>query len=69
MTWNYRIVKQDDIYELCEVYYNEIGKPIGYCSTKPVGDSKEELQSVLDMMSEGCAKPIFDAKDFEWYTL
>jgi len=65
MTWNYRIVKQDDHYELCEVYYNPLGKPIGYCSTNPVGDSPEELQSVLDMMSEGCSRPIFEAKDFE----
>jgi hypothetical protein len=65
MTWNYRIVKQDDLYELCEVYYDQLGKPMGYCSANLVGDSKEELQSVLDMMSEGCSKSNFDAKDFE----
>jgi len=65
MTWNYRIVKQDDIYELCEVYYDQLGWPMGFCSAKPIGDTKEELQSVLDMMSEGCSRPIFDAKDFE----
>jgi hypothetical protein len=65
MTWNYRIVKQDNIYELCEVYYDQLGKPMGYCSSKPIGDSAEELQSVLDMMSEGCSRPIFDAKDFK----
>ena len=63
--WNYRVVKQDNIYELCEVYYDQLGKPMGYCSTKPIGDTTEELQGVLDMMSEGCSRPIFDAKDFE----
>jgi hypothetical protein len=67
--WNYRIVKyideDEELFELREVYYDQLGKPMGHCSSKLIGDTAEELQSVLDMMSEGCSRPIFNAKDFE----
>jgi len=71
MMWNYRIVKTTDevtkepTYEICEVYYNAIGKPTGFCSVKLLGDTIEELKSVLEMLGSAYEKPFIRSTDFK----
>jgi hypothetical protein len=65
MVWNYRVIKfSDEHSELSEVYYDSLGKPSGYCSVSVIGDTPEEIQEVLDKMSEGASKPYLNISDF-----
>lgn len=51
MTWNLRLVDQseggEDYLEVCEVYYDEIGIPLGYCKAAMAGDTIEDIQQYL----------------------
>ena len=65
MIWNYRVIKfSEEHFELSEVYYDSLGKPSGYCSVSVIGNTSEEVQAVLDMMSEGSSKPFLNKSDF-----
>ena len=74
MSWNYRIVRFDGAFdepyfELKEVYYDRDGKPTGYCDATVVGETFEEVISVLDLMKEGATRAILDDSAFEWNTV
>ena len=51
MTWNLRVVDQseggEDYLEVCEVYYDEIGIPMGYCKASMSGETIEDIQQYL----------------------
>jgi hypothetical protein len=51
MTWNLRVVDQseggEDFLEVCEVYYDEIGIPMGYCKASMSGETIEDIQQYL----------------------
>ncbi len=51
MTWNLRLVDQsesgEDYLEVCEVYYDDIGIPMGYCRATMGGETVEEIQQYL----------------------
>ena len=72
MHWNIRVVKysEDDevILEVAEVYYNEAGKPCGFCRARALGESIDELHDYTDRMKEALAYPILEFnKDFgDW---
>lgn len=55
-TWNYRIVKLDGCYGLCEVYYSN-GK-INYWAEEPelIADTPKELVEILELMLADCDK-------------
>lgn len=74
--WSYRVLKQQHEgkgkeswveieYGIVEAYFDERGDPVGYCEPHVVGDSVEELHSVLEMMREALAKPTMETGDFE----
>ena len=62
--WNYRVIKfkeeetKEEFLEIREVYYDTLGKPMGYCNTTIVGETLGELESVLQMMTLALSKPI-----------
>jgi hypothetical protein len=66
MHWNIRVVKyfedKETILEVAEVYYNEMGEPIGYCKASAVGNSIDELHDYTDRMKEALAYPIIEFK-------
>lgn len=70
MSWNYRIVRfkhpefeEDDYYEIKEVFYDTVGKPVGY-SDAPLGaDTYDGLFKVAGMMQSAHAKPVLDESD------
>lgn len=51
MTWNLRVVDQseggEDFLEVCEVYYDEIGIPMGYCKASMSVETIEDIQQYL----------------------
>jgi hypothetical protein len=65
MSWNYRLVKNEKLLQIHEVYYrNEkphsiTADPVALC-----GETMEELAKVIDLMKEALSKPILDYEDF-----
>jgi hypothetical protein len=65
MTWNLRLVEmveeecQDDLYiEIREVYYDQLGKPLGHCRATSGGENVEEVRQYLTWALEALDKPI-----------
>jgi protein tyrosine phosphatase (PTP) superfamily phosphohydrolase (DUF442 family) len=62
MTWNLRLVDlaedENPYVEIREVYYNEIGKPIGHCTVTMGGEDKEEVKTYLKWALEALEKPV-----------
>ena len=74
MTWNYRIIKwkcprtAEIYYTLNEVYYHDDGRPRAYCERDEVmGDTKQEIIDVLEMMLKDAKKDvrILNADEFK----
>ena len=69
--WNYRIIKttnevtKEDYLEICEVYYNHIGKPAGYCAATVGSETEEGLKEVLQMMSFALEKAAIKSTEFK----
>lgn len=68
--WNYRIVRtaedeENPFFEISEVYYDPIGKPLGYCKATVGGDTAEDIKDTLTMMALALTKPILKSKDFK----
>jgi hypothetical protein len=64
MTWNIRLVQYQEegesVLALAEVYYNTLGKPMGYCMASAVGESIDDLHEYVDWMKEALAYPIIE---------
>jgi hypothetical protein len=62
MTWNLRLVdlSENDIpyVEIREVYYNEIGKPLGHCIATMGGEDREDIKQFLQWALEALEKPV-----------
>ena len=62
--WNYRVIKtkddetQEEYLEIREVYYDQLGKPMGHCSATVGGETLGELETVLQMMSSALGKAV-----------
>jgi hypothetical protein len=62
--WNYRVIKhkddetQEEYLEINEVYYDTLGKPMGYCDATIGGETLGEIETVLEMMRKSLEKPI-----------
>jgi hypothetical protein len=70
MTWNLRLVEivekgcQDERYlEISEVYYDQIGKPLGYTKATAGGENIEEIRQYLTWALEALDKPILTFKE------
>jgi hypothetical protein len=68
--WNYRVLKtkdeetKEEYLELREVYYDQLGKPMGHCGATVCGETLGELETVLQMMTQALEKAIIKTKDF-----
>jgi hypothetical protein len=62
--WNYRIIKDKDVYGLYEVMYNEDGEICAH-TEKPevIGDSAEDLLQTLRLMLDDAQKSYYDILD------
>jgi hypothetical protein len=67
MTWNLRLVKMeseeypDEKYiEIREVYYDQIGKPLGHSAATMGGENKDEIEQYLVWAVEALNKPILN---------
>jgi hypothetical protein len=68
MTWNYRVVNCEDEtegdpwVEISEVYYDQLGKPLGYCRATVGGENVGEIQTILTLMTQALDKPVVKFK-------
>ena len=70
MTWNLRLVQMsndeclDDFYiEIREVYYDQLGKPMGHCRATSGGEDIEEIKQYLTWSLEALDKPVLTFKE------
>jgi hypothetical protein len=70
MTWNLRLVDMTDpqspddpFIEIREVFYDQVGKPLGHISATMGGENKEEVATYLQWALEALNKPILKFKD------
>lgn len=75
MTWNYRVVHttkgEDEAWEICEVYYDDNGKPHSHCGATVVANEHdnadkgyaESLRWALQKMRKALDKPVIEATD------
>jgi hypothetical protein len=68
MTWNLRLVNMtetpDDPYiEIREVFYDQVGKPLGHTTAAMSGENKEEIATYLKWALEALEKPVLKFKD------
>jgi len=70
MTWNLRLVEmvaddcQDGRYiELREVFYDQLGKPLGHTVATAGGENAEEIKQYLTWALEALDKPILTFGD------
>jgi len=68
MTWNLRLVDRSDesdepYIEICEVYYDQLGKPLGYSNATMGGESREEIKQYLLWALEALDKTVLNFKD------
>jgi len=69
MTWNLRLVDMsneeypDDPYiEIREVFYDQLGKPLGHTIATVSGENAEEIRQYLTWALEALDKPILTFK-------
>jgi hypothetical protein len=67
MTWNLRLVDMsspyEDYFEICEVFYDTMGKPIGYSKAAIGGEDRLEVDRYIEMCKDALDKPILKFAD------
>lgn len=64
--WDYRIIKDGNLYTIHEVYYDENGKPdlVTVEPSFPAGDSLDELRKDFEHYQDAWNKPILPIEMF-----
>ena len=67
MTWNLRLVDMtespDEPYiEIREVFYDQVGKPLGHTTATMGGEDQKEIRTYLGWALEALDKPILKFK-------
>ena len=70
MTWNLRLVNiasaeypEEEYIEICEVFYDTMGKPLGYTAATMGGQDKDEIRTYLKWAMEALDKSVLTFKD------
>jgi hypothetical protein len=68
MTWNLRLVNVsesngEDCIEVCEVFYDTMGKPLGYTPAIMSGADREEIKQYISWALEALDKPVLKFGD------
>jgi hypothetical protein len=69
MTWNLRLVNMsnsyEDYFEIREVFYDTMGKPVGHSNAAIGGEDRLEVDRYIEMAKEALNKPILKFADVE----
>ena len=72
MSWSLRVVKtsgrDEDYYEVREVYYDPMGALLGHCTATASGESIQEIREYLQRMLDALDKKVINVEQFkeEW---
>jgi hypothetical protein len=62
MTWNLRLVNvsedEEEYIEVCEVFYDTMGKPLGYTPATMSGEDVEDIRTYIKWALEALDKPV-----------
>jgi len=58
MTWNLRLVNNNNSVEVCKVYYEIMGNPVSYTSFNYDGTNQAEINLLEKMVDEAYTKPV-----------
>jgi hypothetical protein len=62
MTWNLRLVDVsedgEEYLEVCEVFYDTMGKPLGYTPATMSGEDIEDIRTYINWALEALDKPV-----------
>ena len=62
MTWNLRLVDMsnpyEDYFEIREVFYDTMGKPIGHTKAAIGGEDRIEVDRYIELAQQALKKPI-----------
>jgi hypothetical protein len=62
MTWNLRLVDVSEdgekCIEVCEVFYDTMGKPLGYTPATMAGEDIEDIRTYIKWALEALDKPV-----------
>jgi hypothetical protein len=66
--WNYRVVEIQEencvSVEICEVYYDQKGLPMGYCRATINEATVQDLKTTLEHLEIALKKPVLKPSDF-----
>jgi len=69
MTWNLRLVNMsnayEDYFEIREVFYDTMGKPIGHSKAAIGGEDRLEVDRYIELAKLALDKPIIKFADHE----
>ena len=69
MTWNLRLVNMsnpyEDYFEIREVYYDTMGKPIGHSNASIGGEDRLEVDRYIELAKLALDKPIIKFANHE----
>jgi hypothetical protein len=67
MTWNLRLVDVSEdgkeYIEVCEVFYDTMGKPLGYTPATMSGENTEDIRTYIKWALEALDKPVLKFKE------
>lgn len=68
MTWNYRVIESEGMFNIHEVYYNDKGKitAISEDPIAPAGETFEELKRALKYYQQAVKRPILKKEEIEF---
>jgi hypothetical protein len=49
--------------EVREVFYDQLGKPLGHCTATMSGENAEEIKQYLEWATEALIKPVLSFKE------
>lgn len=70
MSWNYRVIEHprndwgELWYEVCEVYYNKDGEPMGYCRSTVGSETLDGVRENLTLLGQALSRPVLKLSDF-----
>jgi hypothetical protein len=68
MTWNYRVIENESMFHIHEVYYNDKGEIIAISEDPiaPAGETLEELKGDLKYYQQAVKRPILKKEEIKF---
>ncbi|MBI5103130.1 MAG: hypothetical protein HZB33_15045 [Nitrospirae bacterium] len=63
--WNYRVIENEEVFRIHEVYYNSKGEITGFSENPitPLGETLDELRGDLEYYIQALGRPVLKIED------